>query len=448
MVAEEPARGRPWLASYPPGVPTTYAYPTVPLTRLLDDAAADFPDVIAVHFRGFEQTYRTLLDRVDRFATVLADLGVRRGDRVGVLLPNCPQHLVALFGALRIGAVAAEIGHTATPEQLEHQLNEAGCEVVVCLDPVYPRLAQLKGRLATVQHIIATGLQDALPMARRALFPLVGRRAGTYHRIREEEGVLRFADLLERAAPMAAQESLDPHAALALLRFTASGKAAAFTHANLVANAFQVRLWVPDIQAGREHVLGVVPLSTPYGVTTVLGVGLLSAATMTLVSRSDRDQVLRTIDRRKPTILPATERLLDELAAAPAARRHDLTSVRVCLSGDGPLSDASTATLEELTGGKVRGGYTLADGGPLTHANPIYGRAKRGTVGLPLPDTACRIADPDDPSRVLPPGAKGTLHVAGPQVMAGARSNVRDGWLATDDVASMDAEGYVTLLGR
>jgi long-chain acyl-CoA synthetase len=446
---------RPWIASYPPGVPATYAYPLVPLTRLLDDAAQDFPDTPAVHFLGYELTYRELLDRVDRFASALRNLGVGAGDRVGVILPNCPQHLIALFAAARIGAIVAEHDPLNTEEALERQLNDSRCKVLVCLDPVYRRLANLKGRLADVEHIVATGIQDALPFPRNLLFPLKGRRDGTHHRIPPEEGVHRLTDLIARTAPIVTQAPVDAGEDLAALLYTSGGKGVMLTHANLVANAFQARLWLPDIQAGRENILGVMPLFRSYGLTTVLAVGVLSAATLTLLPRFDAELVLKTIERRKPTLFPAVPTIYVALNAAPDVRNYDLSSIRACLSGATPLSDEVASTFETLTGGKLREGYGLTETSPITHANPIYGKAKRGTIGLPVSDTACLLVDADDPARPAPAGGPGELAVAGPQVMKGYWNRpaetaevLKDGWLLTGDVAEMDDEGYFSIVDR
>lgn len=450
---------RPWLASYPPGVPETYDYPDVPLTRFLDDAAADFPAAVAVDFLGYTLTYRALLDRVDRFATALRDVGVAKGDHVGLILPNCPQHVIAIFAVLRLGAVAVEHNPLCTADELAYQLNDAGCKLVVCLDPIYQRLAELKGRLPSVEHIVATGIQDALPFPKNVLFPLTGRRNGTYRKIAESEGVLRMRDLIATTPPAVAQEMLDPGTDVAILVYTggATGgsKGVMLSHRNLVANAFQARLWVPDIQAGRENVLCVVGFCNLYGLTSCLTMGTLAAATLTLLPRFDRDTVLSTIARRKPTLFFGVPTFYVALGEAPDVAKHDLSSIRVCLSGPAPLPAEVAKRFEELTGGKLREGYGMAETSPITHANPIYGKAKRGAIGLPITDTVCTLRDVDDPSKPARPGEPGELAVAGPQVMRGYWNNpddtaavLVDGWLLTGDIAQVDDEGYFSLVGR
>ena len=450
---------RAWLASYPPGVPETYDYPLVPLTRFLDDAAQDFPHTEAVEFLGYSLTYRELRDQVDRLATALHQLGVCKGDRVGIVLPNCPQHVVAVFAILRLGAVVAENNPLYTESELEHQINDAGCTVLIVLDPVYQRIAKLKGKLPAVRHVISTGIQDALPFPKNLLFPLKGRKDGTYYAIPEGEGVLRFTELIARTAPAVQQAEVDPRQDLAMLVYTGGttgvSKGVMLTHFNLVANAFQARLWMPDIQAGRENVLCVLPFFHSYGLTTELTLGVLSAATLTLLPRFDRDLVLKTIDKRKPTLFPGVPTIYVALNNAPDVRKYDLTSVRACLSGAAPLPVEVAKQFEELTGAKLREGYGLTETSPITHANPIYGKAKKGSIGLPVTDTVCAIVDLDDPTKLVEPGQPGELAIWGPQVMEGywqrpdaTADMIKDGWLLTGDIAQIDEEGYFAIVDR
>jgi long-chain acyl-CoA synthetase len=451
---------RHWLAAYPPGVPTTYEYPLVPLTRLLDDAAQDFPHATAIEFLGLRLTYRELVDQVDRFATALRNLGVGKGDRVSIILPNCPQHVIAIFAILRLGAVGAEHDPVHGEEELSLQLNDVGSTVVVCLDPVYPRLARLKGRLPTVRHIVATGLQDYLPLVKARLFAVKHRKdPAAYYRIPESEGVKRFRDLVDRTGPTVLQAEVDPAEDLAVLLHTGGttgpSKAVMLTHFNLVANSFQARLWMPDIQAGRESVLCVMPFFHSYGLTVGLMMGVLAAATLVLLPRFDPGAVLKAIDRRKPTLFPGVPTIYEALAGMPGLRKFDLSSLRACISGAAPLPLDVARTLEQVTGGKLREGYGLTETSPLTHANPIYGKAKPGSIGLPVTDTVCILVDTTDPSRPAAPGSPGELAVHGPQVMRGYWNRpdetvkvLRDGWLLTGDVAAVDDDGYFSIVER
>lgn len=470
-VADEPAAAgppfppaldaleRPWLASYPPLVPESYPYPDVGLPRILDDAAKDFPDSVAVDFLGKTLTYRRLLDQVDRFATALQGLGVSKGERVGIALPNCPQHVIALFATLRLGAIAVEIDPATDERGLEARINDAGCKVLVVLDPVYAKIERLKGRVPTVEHVVGTAVADYLTPVAAAAFRWRHRGdARLVHKIPETEGVLRFVSLVRRHPPNATQEPVSPADDVAVLAYPPGGgdaapRAVMLTHRNLLANVFQVRLWVPDVQAGREIVLCAAPFTEPFGLSTGLGLGILSAATMALVPSFDRDEVLALIDKRKPTIFPATAAMITALVEAPALRKHDLASVRASLcDSTGVTADAAKA-FEDVTGGRLRQGLSLPEATGLTHANPIYGKAKQDRIGLPLSDTVCALVDTQDPDRLAPPTASGVLAICGPQVMKGywrrpddTAASLVDGWLVTGRLAAVDDEGYFCLL--
>ncbi len=450
---------RVWLSSYPPGVPETYSYPSVPLTRFLDDAARDFPQATALEFLGATTTYRQLHDSVERFATALQGLGVGKGDRVGIVLPNCPQHVVAVFAALRLGAVVAENNPLYTEPELVHQLVDAGVTAVVFLDSLWPTLRGVRPQVPSATAWIGTGIQEALPFAKARLFPLRGRRDGTYYKIPSSEGVLRFSELVAKSPAAVQQAPLDPLTDLAMLLYTGGttgvSKGVMLTHHNLVANAFQARLWVPDIQAGRENVLCVMPFFHSYGLTTCLMLGMLSAATLTLLPRFDLAMVLKTIDRQKPTLFPGVPTMYVAINEAADVGKYDLRSIRACISGASPLPVEVGRRFEELTGGKLREGYGLTETSPVTHANPIYGKAKSGAIGLPIPDTIAALVDLDDPSRQVGAGEMGELAVFGPQVMHGywqrpeeTAQVLRSGWLLTGDIAEIDEEGYFSIVDR
>lgn len=450
---------RPWVDAYPRNIPSTYSYPNVALTRLLDDAATDFPEHEAIQFLGASTTYRQLLDHVDRFASALAELGVGRGDCVGIVLPNCPQHVVAVYATLRLGAVVVESDPDTDERERARQLSQTRCKVMVCLDPVYLDWTRPREAVPSVEHIIVTGLQDALPFPKNVWLPLAGRRDATYAKVPPGEGVLRMTELVAQSVPAPPPVEVAPATDIATVVFTrgttATPKGVRLTHANVVANVFQARLWIPDMQAGRENVLAVVPFAHAYGFTAGLGLALLSAATLTLLPRFEPGSTLKTIERHKPTVFPGVTAMFEALRDAPRVDKHDLSSLRVCVAGGQPLGTELGREFERLSGAKMREGYGLTEASPITHANPIYGKSKRGTIGLPLSDTACVLRDLDDPSQPAPEGGPGELVVAGPQVMAGYWNRSEkmadaflDGWLLTGDVATVDEEGYFSVLER
>jgi long-chain acyl-CoA synthetase len=449
---------RPWIAHYPPGVPPTYRYPDVPLPRFLDDAARDFPGVVATSFLGAELTYEELRDTTDRFAGALQDLGVRAGDRVALVLPNTPGTVIATFAVLRLGAVVVPMNPREVDAELGRQLEDSEAKVAIVLTRLVPRFQALRERIPTLEQVVASGVEDWQPWHRRILYPLLARRRGQY-RVSSRDDVHALRDLLDAATPVGRQEPVSADD-VAVLQYTGGTtgvpKAVALTHGNLVANSFQARLWVPDIQAGKERLLAVLPFFHVYGLTLGMLTGVLSAATLVLLPRFDVDEVLDTIDRSRPTLFPGVPSMYREIALHPEAGDHDLRSIRACVSGAAPLPPDVSRRFEEITGGaRLREGYGLSESGPLTHANPIYGRSESGRIGLPVTDTVAIVVDPEDPTKVLPEGTPGELALTGPQVMPGYWRDeeetarvLRDGWLLTGDIAVQHEDGTFSLVDR
>ncbi len=450
---------RPWIGAYPPGVPPTYRYPAVPLSRFLDDAARDFPDVTATWFRGVELDYGQLRRSVDALAGALTEFGVDRGDRVAVSLPNLPAAVIAAFATWRLGAVLVPLDPELEDEELDRLLADSRAQVLVCQSSNVPRVNRVRSGLPTLGHVVATGVEEWLRPRDRILAPLRGRRAGWYRRVRPDDDVLLMTELIEFAPPNVRQAAVggqDPAAILYTGGTTGARKGVVLTHANLVANAFQARLWVPDIQAGRERLLAVLPFWHAYGLTMALLSGVLSAATLVLLPRFEVSEVLATMDDRRPTIFPGVPAMYRQIVDDPDAADHDLTALRASVSGAAALPAEVASRFEAMTGGaRLREGYGLTEAGPLTHANPIYGRQAQGAIGLPVTDTVAIVVDPSDPTVVLAPGEVGELAVHGPQVMAGyweqpdATAQVlRDGWLLTGDLATYDEDGVFRVIDR
>ena len=460
--ASSPYAARPWLSSYPPGVPADYPFPEVPLTRLLDDAAASFPGRVALAFLGNELTYRELKDAVDHLAAGLAGLGVRKGDRVALVLPNCPQNVLTVYAVLRLGAVVVQANPLASEPELAAQLADCGARVVVCLDRVVEAVGRVRSTTA-LEHVVVTSLADYLPWrARQRLrLPLPAAR-----RARRElsspvpagADVVPFVRLLRTAAP-ARQTPVDPARDLALLQYTGGttgvSKGARLTHANLVSNAYMNRLWDAEGRAGGEVTLAVLPLFHVFGLTVCLNASVLLAGTLVLLPRFDLDQLFEAVDRWRPTLLPGVPPIFKAVADSAHARVHDLRSLRVCVSGAMRLPVDVQEQFERVTGVRLVEGYGLTESSPSTHCNPLSDRRRLGTIGLPLPGTSCRVVDPDDPSTEVPVGTPGELLVKGPQVFAGYWGDTdttgaltADGYLLTGDIAVMDADGFFRIVDR
>jgi long-chain acyl-CoA synthetase len=450
----------PWIASYPPDVPPTFAFPTFALTRLLDDAAAGFPQNVALAFLGATTTYRELKDSVDRFAGVLRGLGVRKGDRVALVLPNCPQNVIAFFATLRLGAVVVEHNPLYTETELRHQLADCGAKVVVCLDRVVHNVLQVKKDTA-VEHVVTTSLVDFLPVTAqlKLRLPLAkARRAKAELSAPVPPGTQDFLALMKKATPVPGQEPLSADD-LALLQYTGGttglSKGAMLSHGNLVANAYMNRLWDSGAVAGKEVTLAVLPLFHAYGLTVAMTNTVLLAGTLVLLPRFDLPLVFAAIDKWKPTLFPGVPPIYKAIADSPDARNHDLRSIRLCISGAMKLPVEIAEQFAKISGATLIEGYGMTETSPSTHANPTNGGGKVGSIGLPLPGTRCKIVDSDDSSREVPLGESGELAIAGPQVFSGywGRDDqdgvfTDDGYLLTGDIAVMDADGYFTIVDR
>jgi long-chain acyl-CoA synthetase len=448
----------PWLDSYPPGVPEHVEVPSINLARLLADAARDFPHAPALHFEGRTISYAELAELAWRFAGTLASLGVTKGTRVGLILPNSPQAVVAFFGILRVGGVVVQNNPTYTERELEHQLGDSGVEVLVCLDLVYERVKPVRERLG-IRELIVTSVIDELPAVKRLLAPYTKRGREATAGIGRDEPVLRWRDLARSGDPRAPEAEVDPAVDLALLQYTGGttglSKGVMLSHANLVANVEQVRAWFPDADPGHEVMMAVLPFFHVYGLTVCMLLGVRLRAALVLQPRFDLNQVLEAVDRYRPTLFPGVPTMYVAINRAVAAGGHDLSSIKACLSGAAALPLEVAERFERFSGGRLVEGYGLSECSPVALANPIYGKRKAGTIGMPLPDTQARVAEPEKPSRTLPPGKPGELAVRGPQVMLGywnrpeeTQQVLWDGWLLTGDMAVMDDEGYFTIVDR
>jgi long-chain acyl-CoA synthetase len=448
----------PWLDSYPPGVPEHVEVPGGNLARLLDDAARDYPSAPALHFQGRTVSYAQLAEQAWRFAGALAGLGVGKGTKVGLVLPNCPQVVIAFFGALRLGAVVVQNNPLYTKRELGHQLGDAGVEVVICLDLAYERIKAVREQSA-IREVVVTSLLDELPAVRRVIAPYTRRGKAAAAAIGKDEPVRRWRDLMASAITRAGEAEVDPAGDLALLQYTGgttgSSKGVMLSHRNLRANTEQVRAWFPDADPGREVMMAVLPFFHAYGLTVCLLLGVRLGAALVLLPRFDLDQVMAAVDRHRPTLFPGVPTMYVAINNEVAKGGHDLSSIKACLSGAAPLPLEVAERFERYSGGRLVEGYGLSECSPVALANPIYGKRKAGTIGMPLPDTLARVVDAADPDSLPPAGEPGELAIKGPQVMRGywnrpeeSAQVLRDGWLLTGDLALMDDEGYFQIVDR
>ncbi len=466
---------RPWLASYPPGVPKSLApFPETSLHSILEDSARRYPDAPAMAFRlpgapaGKTLTYRELLKEVERFAGVLASLGVRRGDRVGLILPNCPQYVIGYYACLRMGAVVVGNNPLYTERELSHQLKDAGIEVVVVLENLYPKLAAIRDEVG-IREVIATKVTDFMPFPFNLLAPLRMKKEAKHTGepwppVPPGAKVKWWKELMRGSYPRTAPVEVDAKNDLAGLIYTGGttglSKGAMLTHHNLVSNVMQGRSWFPALEEGKEAVMCVLPFFHSFGMTVCMNMGIYLAAKLVLEIRFELKSTLEAIQREKPTLFPGVPRLYIAINEGKETPNYDLTSIKACFSGAAALPLAVAEKFEKLTGSRIVEGYGLTESSPITHANPIEGTRKPGAIGLPVPDTDCRIVDLDDWTKDMPAGDEGELIITGPQIMQGYfnRPEETEGvirsdgdgnrWLLTGDIAKVDDEGYFSIVDR
>lgn len=460
------ATERPWFRHYDPGVPRTLVYPAVPLQQFLTDTAANHPLAVATIFGAVvahrlveaSLTYAELDRLADRFAAGLQALGVRKGDRVALLLPNCPQFVIAFYGALRAGAVVVPCNPLYTAPELRRQLADSGAETLVALSRLHA-VARAARDGTGARNVILTNIKEQFPPLLRILFTVAReRREGHRTAIDRAAGEHSFQDLL-RDGPALRPVEVRPEDT-AILQYTGGTtgvpKGAVLSHRALVANVRQSRSWNPTLVEGRERGVDVMPLFHVYGLTVIMGVSVATGTAMVLIPRFDLEHVLLAIQRHRPRSFAGAPRIYVAAASAPDLARYDLRSVEVFGSGSAPLPVEVQTKFEQLAGGgRVLEGYGLTEAAPVTHTTPRKGQRKLGSIGVPIPDVDAKIVDLETGMRDLPVGEAGELVVRGPNLMDGYYRRpdetalaLRDGWLYTGDVARMDEDGYFFIVDR
>jgi long-chain acyl-CoA synthetase len=457
-----PYASRPWLSSYAEGVPAEIDEPTQTLPEMLAASVHAYGKRPALEFFGAVTTYRELGAQIERAAEGLRRLGVGKGDRVALVLPNSPQHVVAFYATLRLGAIVVEHNPLYTARELRHQFEDHGAGVAVVWDKVADTVAGFPADLK-VEHIVSVDITAAMPLSKRMLLRLPVPKA------RESRAKLTTTP---KARHLVAWKTLIDHRRLsrrvagptlgdtALLQYTSGTtgvpKGAILTHANLRANAMQGRAWVPGLVDGEETFYGVLPLFHAYGMTLCLTFAMSIGAKLVLFPTFDLGLVTDAAKTSPPTFLPAVPPIYDQLARAAGRGTIDLSTVRFAISGAMSLPVATVQRWEEATGGLLVEGYGMTESSPVALGNPI-GRTRRpGTVGVPFPSTEIRVVDPADTDVDLPAGERGELLIRGPQVFQGywgrrgetADVLLADGWLRTGDIAEVSVDGFVTIVDR
>ena len=453
----------PWLKFYEKGVPKSIAYPDGTLPDLLDAAVAEFPDQIALTFYvdpklpPSRMTYRQMQDATLRFATALHQLGVRKGDRVAIMLPNCPQFPIAFYGLLRLGAIAVNTNPLYVSREMKEQFHDAGAETVILLTSFFPRLREIRKDIE-VKRVIVVDIAETLGFPWRQLVHLLQRKRGEYVGVPPQNDVFSFKRLLKEHPP--SPPKVDSKSAdVALLQYTGgttgTPKAAMLTHGNLVANTLQVSAWFHTAERGREVFMGAIPFFHVYGMTACMLYGISVGGEVVMIPRPRPiDVVMQVLQKTKASIFPGVPTIYTAINNHPDVQKYALGTIKLCLSGAAPLPLEVAETFERITGGKLVEGFGMTECSPVATCNPLFGQRKAGSIGLPVPDTDAKIVDLET-GATLGIGQEGELAIKGPQVMPGywnrpeeTAETVKDGWLHTGDIAKMDADGYFYIVDR
>jgi len=453
----------PWTQFYEEGVPKSITYPDWTLPDLLDATAREFPDKVALTFYAdpklppSRMTYRGFRDATLRFATALYQLGVRKGDRVAIMLPNCPQFPIVFYGLLRLGAIAVNTNPLYVSREMKEQFNDSGAETVVILNQFFPRLREIREQ-TKIKRVIVVDVAETLGWIWRTIVHLVQKKHGEYVEVRPQSDIFFFPRLLAKHPPSPPRVEISAKD-VALLQYTGGTtgipKAAMLSHGNLVANTLQIAAWFQKAERGKETVMAAIPFFHVYGMTTCMIYGVASCAEIVMIPRPRPvDVVMQVLQKTKATIFPGVPTLYTAINNHPDVQKYQLGSVKLCLSGAAPLPLEVAETFERLTGGKLVEGFGMTECSPVATCNPLFGKRKVGSIGLPVSDTDAKIVDLET-GATLGVGQEGEMAVKGPQVMLGywnradeTALTIKDGWLHTGDIAKMDAEGYFFIVDR
>ncbi|MFB9325831.1 long-chain fatty acid--CoA ligase [Paenibacillus aurantiacus] len=461
---QEREKERLWYRHYPVEVPHEVEIPDDAVYELLIRAAANYPNHDALDFFGKRTTYAKLYADARRFAAGLQAAGVVKGDRVAIMLPNCPQAVAGYFGALLAGAIVVMTNPLYVERELVHQLRDSGATAILTLDLLYPRLAAARGAdpargpLPGLTRVIVATMQEALPFPKNLLFPLTQRGTKRAPIPYGSLGVIAYARFLAASAEDPKPVATDAARDVALLQYTGGTtglpKGVMLTHRNLIANALQTSAWCYRMRDGKERFLAALPLFHVFGLTVLMNQAVLRGGLLILLPRFEPTAVLKAIHKNRATLFPGAPTMYIAIMNAAKLHKYDLSSIEACVSGAAALPLDVQQQFEAITGGKLTEGYGMTESSPVTHANPLWGKRKTGSIGVPLPNTEARLVDPET-GEDQPSGAVGELLVRGPQVMLGYWNNpeataaaLQDGWLHTGDLAVMDEEGYFAIVGR
>lgn len=449
---------RPWYRHYNGRVPHEIQFPNQPLPVLVARTAEKYAGNTATEFFGAKLSYKQLWDQVLRMAAALKAMGVGKGTRVAIMLPNCPQTVIAYYATLHIGGVAVMTNPMYVEREMEHQWNDSGSEVLFVLDHLFPKVEKVLPS-TKIRTVVATSLREYLPFVFKHLYPIKAKKQNLFMAVPYDgRRIVNFSEILAKTSPLkeACEVTLDD---LALLQYTGGttgvSKGVMLSHRNIFANVLQVAAWFPDFRWGRERLVAILPFFHVFGMTVCMNFSLYGGCATIVVPRFDADEFLKLLHKSKPTLFPGVPTIYVALLNHPKVKDYDLSSIRFCITGSAPMPVEVLTKFEQMTGCVIVEGYGLSEASPVTHVNPISGLRKAGSIGIPVSSTDARIVSLGDGVSDVGPGQPGELVVKGPQVMMGywnmpeeTAATLRNGWLYTGDIATVDEDGYFFIVDR
>jgi len=477
---------QPWKKHYPEHIPSRMDFKEIFMTEYLRRSVQNFPDKAALIFQGYVVTYKELQDMVDRFAACLKSFGIQKGDSVAILLPNTIQCVVSYYATIKLGGIVVMNNPLYADPELEHQFNDSGAKVLITLDLMANRMIDLRPK-TNITQIVYTSLADYMPFAKSLILRTVGKTRtisncfpdmsfmnnipvlGGMKRtlselqqltadVKTAPDVYNWKELLSNFEPDNSRVQLN-FEDVVMYQYTGGttgvSKGVMLTHGNMSKQLQQAAIWFPSLEDGKEVVLGALPFFHVFGLTTIMNFAIYKGWTNILVPKPQADQLLDVIHNYKPTFTPLVPTMFINMLNHPDIKSTDMTSIKACFSGSAPLAVDIIHEFEKMTGAVIIEGFGMTESSPVTHMNPFDGIRKVGSVGIPVPETECRIVDLETGENDIPVGQPGELIVKGPQVMKGYKNRpdetektLRNGWLYTGDIATMDEDGYFYIVDR
>ncbi len=447
-----------WQNSYESGVKANLKFQDILVPEYLEESVKNFPDHPALIFQGYTLTFREFNEMVARFAAALKAFGIKKGDSVSILLPNVIPCAVAYYAILKIGGIVVLNNPLYSDRELEHQFTDSNSTFLITLDLLANRMVKLREK-TKIKTIVYTSIGDYLPFIKRLLFPLVAKKKGLAADVSPAKDLYKFKDIIAKHEPDYTQADVDIDD-VAMYQYTGGttgvSKGVMLTHKNISYQIQQIEAWFPKFEKGAEVMLGALPIFHVFGMSVSMNFAIRMGWANVLVPKPQPEPLLEAISKFKVTFAPLVPTMYIGMLDHPAMDQTDLTSIKGCFSGSAPLPLDVINNFQKKTGSIIVEGFGLTESTPVTHINPFNGIRKQGSIGIPIPNTECKIVDLEDNTIEMPVGEPGELLMRGPQIMKGylnkeeetKKTLTEDGFLCTGDVAKMDEDGYFYIVDR